>query len=163
MTVSERVAVMIPAYNAEGTIGETLASVRRQSHADLEIVVEDGGSTDGTAEVAEFHEAEDRRIRLLRIANGGVAAARNAGIGATSAPFAPRSMPTISGISRRSPGRSRRRSSKACMHGRQEADAVLDRERPAQCGRCLRARGAARHPIASCNARKLVLVPSSSS
>jgi hypothetical protein len=87
MTSSDRVSVVIPAYNAERTIDETLASVRRQSHGNLEIVVVDDGSTDGTAAVADRHAAEDSRIRVLRIANRGVAGARNAGIAASTAPF----------------------------------------------------------------------------
>ena len=76
--------MVVPAYNAEATIDETLWSVRRQTHRDLEVVVVDDGSTDRTAERAAAHAAEDSRIRLLRTANGGVAAARNAGIRASA-------------------------------------------------------------------------------
>ena len=87
MTPSDRVSVVIPAYNAERTMDETLASVRRQSHDELEIVVVDDGSTDGTAAIADRHAAEDARIRVIRIANRGVAGARNAGVAASTAPF----------------------------------------------------------------------------
>jgi glycosyltransferase involved in cell wall biosynthesis len=79
-SIEQLVTVVIPAYNAEGTIGETLESVRAQSHAHLEIIVVDDGSTDGTAEVVERHRLMDARISLLRQSNQGVAAARNAAI-----------------------------------------------------------------------------------
>ncbi|MEJ1933603.1 glycosyltransferase family A protein [Nostoc sp. NIES-2111] len=79
------VAVVIPAYNAEATIAETLASVGRQTHTSLEILVVDDGSTDATAAIVEAALRRDSRIRLLRQPNRGVASARNEGICATRA------------------------------------------------------------------------------
>lgn len=73
------ISVVIPAYNAEETIDETLLSVRGQSWRELEIIVVDDGSTDRTCEVVDRHAAADPRVRLLRQANAGVASARNAG------------------------------------------------------------------------------------
>jgi glycosyltransferase involved in cell wall biosynthesis len=75
------VSVVVPAYNAERTIDQTLCSIRTQSHANLEILVVDDGSTDRTPEIVLRHAAVDARIRLIRQPNGGVAAARNKGIG----------------------------------------------------------------------------------
>lgn len=80
-------SVIIPAYNAGRTIDETLRSVIAQAHAELEIVVVDDGSMDDTAEIVRSHIAADGRIRLLRQANAGVAAARNAGVAASSGEF----------------------------------------------------------------------------
>jgi glycosyltransferase involved in cell wall biosynthesis len=80
----ELVSVIIPAYNAETTLDDTLNSVRSQTHRNLEIVVVDDGSTDDTAIVAQRHSAVDARVRIIRQDNAGVAAARNAGIAATS-------------------------------------------------------------------------------
>jgi glycosyltransferase involved in cell wall biosynthesis len=74
------VSVIVPAWNAAGTIDATLRSVRAQTYSPLEIVVVDDGSTDGTASVVEAHGADDPRINLIRQTNQGVAAARNAGI-----------------------------------------------------------------------------------
>jgi glycosyltransferase involved in cell wall biosynthesis len=74
------VSVVIPAFNAERTIDRTLASVRAQSHRELEILVVNDGSVDSTAERVRRHAAEDGRIRLIEQANGGVAAARNRGV-----------------------------------------------------------------------------------
>jgi glycosyltransferase involved in cell wall biosynthesis len=80
----ERVSVVVPSYNAGKTLDETLRSVRSQTHQDLEIIVVDDGSTDDTAAVAQRHADADKRVRLIRQANGGVAAARNTGWQAAS-------------------------------------------------------------------------------
>jgi glycosyltransferase involved in cell wall biosynthesis len=74
------VSVVTPAYNAAGTIDETLQSVRAQTYTNLEILVIDDGSTDETVTIVERHAVEDRRVRLIRQENGGVARARNRGI-----------------------------------------------------------------------------------
>jgi glycosyltransferase involved in cell wall biosynthesis len=79
--------VVIPAYNAEQTIHETLESVRSQTYRNLEILIVDDGSTDGTARLVERHRAADQRIILLSQSNGGVAAARNTGWQAAHAEF----------------------------------------------------------------------------
>lgn len=81
------VSVVIPAFNAEATIDETLRSVRSQSYERLEIIVVDDGSTDGTLAVAERHAECDPRITIIRQSNAGVAAARNAGWQAARAEF----------------------------------------------------------------------------
>ncbi len=76
-----RVTVVIPAYNAAGTIRAALASVSAQTVAPDEVVVVDDGSSDGTtAAVTESGVA----VRLLHQQRGGPSAARNAGIAATS-------------------------------------------------------------------------------
>jgi glycosyltransferase involved in cell wall biosynthesis len=73
------VSVVVPAYNAEATIDETLRSVRGQSYRALEIIVVDDGSTDKTISIANAHAAVDDRISILVQENAGVASARNAG------------------------------------------------------------------------------------
>lgn len=76
-----RYSIVMPAYNAERFIGEAVESVLAQSVSDWELIIVDDGSTDHTAdEVARF---VDPRIRLIHQENGGVSAARNAGILAT--------------------------------------------------------------------------------
>ncbi|WP_292443698.1 glycosyltransferase family A protein [Mesorhizobium sp.] len=79
------VAVIIPAYNAEAFIERTLSSVLAQTHKNLEIVVVDDGSTDGTVSIVRRLADRDRRIKLLQQKNGGVASARNAGVRASKA------------------------------------------------------------------------------
>ncbi|MBY5363141.1 glycosyltransferase family 2 protein [Rhizobium leguminosarum] len=74
------VTVVIPAYNAEKTLLETLKSVSNQSYDKLEILVVDDGSRDGTLALASDYGLNDHRVRVLRQDNGGVARARNHGI-----------------------------------------------------------------------------------
>lgn len=76
---TEPVSVVIPAYKASETIGETLQSVQTQTHAPLDIVVVDDGSPDDTVEKVLSFAEYDPRISLMQQANAGVAAARNRG------------------------------------------------------------------------------------
>jgi glycosyltransferase involved in cell wall biosynthesis len=80
VSLGDLVSVVVPAYNAERFLDQTLRSVRAQTHRALDIVVIDDGSTDGTSALVERHQAEDPRIRLITQPNFGVGAARNAGI-----------------------------------------------------------------------------------
>lgn len=77
MASSAKISVVIPCYNAQQYIAAALRSVFDQAWPDLEVIVVDDGSSDGSAElVARQFPA----VKLLRQANQGVAAARNAGI-----------------------------------------------------------------------------------
>lgn len=71
------VSVIIPAYNCEAYIAETLDSVLGQTFGDLEVIVVDDGSTDRTPEIVTSCGAP---VRLVTQANSGVCAARNRGI-----------------------------------------------------------------------------------
>lgn len=62
-----RVSVVIPTYNMQELIGETLASVRSQTFGDFEVVVVDDCSTDRTAEVVHEYVAIDSRFRYVRL------------------------------------------------------------------------------------------------
>ncbi len=73
--------------NAERTIAATLDSIGRQTHANLDIVVVDDESTDGSVAIVDDKIRRDRRVRLIRQKNAGVAAARNTGAAATAASF----------------------------------------------------------------------------
>jgi len=74
------VSVVVPAFNAEGTLRETLLSVAAQTYRNLDIIIVDDGSTDRTAIIAEQFCKEEPRARLVRKQNGGLASARNRGI-----------------------------------------------------------------------------------
>ena len=79
-SVDDLVSVVVPAYNAELTIQETLLSIRNQSHQNLEIIIVDDGSRDRTRELALQQATIDPRIQVISQPNGGVAVARNQGI-----------------------------------------------------------------------------------
>ena len=73
-------SVIIPVYNAEHTIRETLDSVLNQSLKEIEVICVDDGSRDASVEVIREYMARDSRIQLLRQQNRYAGAARNAGI-----------------------------------------------------------------------------------
>lgn len=74
------VSIVIPAYNAEKFILETLNSVYDQSYIDFEIIVVDDGSTDSTPQLVELEIAERSYLSLISKINEGVSIARNTGI-----------------------------------------------------------------------------------
>ncbi len=78
------VSVIMPVYNAESTLPRSIDSVLGQSHRALELIAVDDGSSDGSAVLLEAYGQRDARVRLIRQANAGVAAARNAGIAAAT-------------------------------------------------------------------------------
>ncbi|MEV6398330.1 CDP-glycerol glycerophosphotransferase family protein [Streptomyces sp. NPDC051907] len=75
-----RLSVVVPVYNVEDYLEECLRSLADQSLRDLEVVMVDDGSTDGSAVIARRFAAEDDRFRLLTQVNAGLGAARNAGV-----------------------------------------------------------------------------------
>jgi glycosyltransferase involved in cell wall biosynthesis len=75
-------SVVIPLYNKEPYIGFTLQSVLAQSFADFEVLVVDDGSSDAGPHIVASMAQADPRVRLVQQPNGGVSAARNAGIAA---------------------------------------------------------------------------------
>ena len=70
----------MPVYNVRHWVGAALDSVLGQSLHDLEVVVVDDGSTDGSAEVLRAYAARDDRVRVVRKENAGLGAARNTGL-----------------------------------------------------------------------------------
>ena len=80
-----KVSVIMPAYNSEVYIRESIDSVLAQSFSDFELIVVDDGSTDTTAAIVESYT--DRRIRLIRQPNQGVSVARNTGLEAAKGEF----------------------------------------------------------------------------
>ncbi|MDB4905903.1 MAG: putative glycosyl transferase/polysaccharide deacetylase [Gemmatimonadetes bacterium] len=75
------VSVLVPAYNEEKVIARTIESVLTQRYAgDIEVIVVDDGSRDGTADAAQRIADGDARITVIRKANGGKASALNVGL-----------------------------------------------------------------------------------
>jgi glycosyltransferase involved in cell wall biosynthesis len=82
-----KVSVIVPAYNAEQWIEETLISIQLQTIINIEIIVVDDGSNDQTSAIVNRYLNSDPRIRLLSQENQGVGAARNLGLNASSGEF----------------------------------------------------------------------------
>lgn len=74
------ISVIIPVYNAEAHISKCLDSVLNQNYENVQAVVINDGSTDGTAEVIRYYCKKDSRIKYLEKKNGGVSNARNKGL-----------------------------------------------------------------------------------
>lgn len=75
-----KVSVVIPVYNPGKYFEDCIASVLCQTHANIEIVLVDDGSTDGSGTKADEFATKDSRIKVLHQENKGVSAARNFGI-----------------------------------------------------------------------------------
>ncbi len=83
---NEQVAVIIPVHNTVAFLPRCLDSVLAQTYPNLEILVVDDGSTDGSSAVLDDYAARDRRIRLFRHErNQGLSAARNTALDAMDA------------------------------------------------------------------------------
>lgn len=83
-----KISVIIPVYNCEEYIGNTLKSVINQDFKDFEIIVIDDGSTDNSLEVInETLKASGARYKIIHQENGGVSVARNHGIDVSSGEY----------------------------------------------------------------------------
>lgn len=79
-------SIIVPAFNVEATLRETVTALLAQTYPSFEIIIVDDGSTDSTPQIAaEF--MRDSRVRVLRGANRGLAGARNTGISAARGEF----------------------------------------------------------------------------
>ena len=76
------ISVIVPVYNAEAYLEECVESVLTQSYINMELILVDDGSTDGSGELCDALAEHDKRIVVIHRENGGVSAARNTGLDA---------------------------------------------------------------------------------
>ena len=81
------VSIIVPVYNLEALLPRCLASIAAQTTPDWACVLVDDGSADGSLAVCRQWAEQDPRFRVLHQENGGVSAARNAGMAAARAPY----------------------------------------------------------------------------
>ncbi|MBO5277964.1 MAG: glycosyltransferase family 2 protein [Lachnospiraceae bacterium] len=74
------ISVIVPIFNVEPYLEEAIESVLHQTYTDLEIILVDDGSTDGSGEICDRYQKKDSRIKVIHQENRGLSAARNAGI-----------------------------------------------------------------------------------
>lgn len=75
-----KVSLIIPAYNSEDYVARSIDTAMAQSFPDLEIIIVDDGSTDGTLEILEWYAQRYNNVIIIRQENSGPATARNMGI-----------------------------------------------------------------------------------
>lgn len=74
------VSVVVPIYNVEQFLPNCLESIINQTYDDLEIILINDGSTDGSLDICNKYASDDKRVRVVSQNNGGLSAARNTGI-----------------------------------------------------------------------------------
>lgn len=80
MEQTEKVTVIIPAYNAEKSIAKAVSSVLQQKKVNIELIVVDDGSTDSTRQICQEIARDESRLKVYSISNHGVSYARNYGL-----------------------------------------------------------------------------------
>lgn len=86
-TANPLVSVIMPLFNAEKHLDETLDSLLKQTFDNFEVVMVDDGSKDKTAAIALSYVKNDKRFRLIKQSNSGAAEARNRGMDAARADY----------------------------------------------------------------------------
>lgn len=84
MDKDNKISVIIPVYNTEPYLRECLDTIVSQTYANLEIILVDDGSTDGSGGICDEYAGRDERCKVIHRENGGVAVARNTALGHVS-------------------------------------------------------------------------------
>lgn len=79
-----KISVIIPIYNVKPYLQKCVLSVMTQTYRNLEIILVDDGSTDGSGELCDFLAQQDGRIKVIHQKNQGLSVARNTGLDAST-------------------------------------------------------------------------------
>lgn len=80
MDQSYKISVIVPVYNVEDYLVRCVDSITSQTYGNLEIILVDDGSRDGSGRLCDELAQQDNRIKVIHKLNGGLSSARNAGI-----------------------------------------------------------------------------------
>lgn len=83
----KKVSIIVPVYNVEAYLRPCIESLIGQTYKNIELLLIDDGSTDGSGTICDEYAAQDPRIRIWHKENGGVSSARNAGIDMASGEY----------------------------------------------------------------------------
>lgn len=78
--MKKTISVIVPVYNVAAYLEKCVTSILNQTYGDIEIIIVDDGSTDGSGELCDSLQKLDERIKVIHKANGGISDARNAGM-----------------------------------------------------------------------------------
>jgi glycosyltransferase involved in cell wall biosynthesis len=81
------VSIIVPVYNSSSYLHRCVNSILKQSYRDIEVILVDDGSTDGSGEICDVIARDDKRVRVLHTPNRGVSSARNTGINVAKGVF----------------------------------------------------------------------------
>lgn len=84
MSTTPLISVIVPVYNVEKYITRCVESIACQTYSNLEIILVDDGSPDGSGKICDDFAERDSRIKVIHKSNGGLSSARNAGIDAST-------------------------------------------------------------------------------
>lgn len=88
--MSSSITVLLPVYNAQAYVADSVTSILAQTHADFELLIIDDGSTDDTGKILQQLARQDSRIRLVQRENKGLIATLNEGLHLAVAPLVAR-------------------------------------------------------------------------
>lgn len=86
-SVNDLIAVIVPVYNVAPYLERCVNSIREQIYTNLEIILVDDGSTDNSGAMCDAYAHDDTRIKVIHQTNGGLSAARNAGLANATAQY----------------------------------------------------------------------------
>ena len=81
------ISIIVPVYNVEPYLRKCLDSILDQTYRDLEILIIDDGSTDGSGAICDEYAGKDDRIKVFHTENNGLSAARNLGLSKAQGKF----------------------------------------------------------------------------
>ena len=78
--MEEKISVIVPIYNVKEYLDKCISSICNQTYKNLEIILVDDGSTDGSATICDAFAKKDDRIVVIHKENGGLTSTRKAGV-----------------------------------------------------------------------------------
>jgi len=82
-----KISVIIPVFNSKKYLEECVESIRKQSYSNIEILLVDDGSSDGSEKICDQYVERDERVKCIHQKNSGTSAARNAGMRSASGDY----------------------------------------------------------------------------